>query len=71
MTHHTKEQDHILSNAAKTNLAAIQGVAKDLWKQTPMASCVWKSIRSRDIPKQIRNFLWKGIHGKYKIGSYW
>jgi len=44
---------------------------KELWGMTPSPQQLWRSIRSRDIPKNIRNFLWKCLHGSYKIGSYW
>lgn len=38
---------------------------------TPTSEVVWLSIRHRDIPKSIRGFLWKSLHGAYKIGEFW
>ena len=57
--------------ATKTNVATMQSATKELWGMTPTPHQLWKSIRSRDIPKNIRNFLWKCLHGSYKVGSYW
>lgn len=55
----------------KANLAAIQFATKELWNMTPTPHQLWKSIRSRDIPKNTQNFLWKSLHSSYKVGSYW
>ncbi|TFK80201.1 hypothetical protein K466DRAFT_578992 [Polyporus arcularius HHB13444] len=32
---------------------------------------LWKSIRSTDISRKARVFLWKSIHDAYGIGGYW
>jgi ribonuclease HI len=32
---------------------------------------IWRSIRSKDLPRQIRFFLWMLTHDGYKVGSYW
>ncbi|KIN97505.1 hypothetical protein M404DRAFT_160225, partial [Pisolithus tinctorius Marx 270] len=37
---------------------------------TPLAAKVWKSIRNKDVPRNLCNFLWKSLHGCYKIGEY-
>ena len=42
-----------------------------LWDATPTPPQLWKSTRSRDIPKNVRNFLWKCLHNRYKISTYW
>ncbi|KAI5986632.1 hypothetical protein EDD15DRAFT_2389828 [Pisolithus albus] len=38
---------------------------------TPLESDIWKSIKKKDIPRSIRGFLWKCLHGCYKIGDFW
>ena len=58
-------------NATRINMAATKYVTNGLWGMTPTPPQLWKSIRSRDIPKNIRNFLWKCLHNSHKIGSYW
>jgi len=54
-----------------TNIGlAIQaaGDAAGVW---PTPARVWSSIRSRDIHRPTREFLWKLIHGAYKVGAFW
>ncbi|KIO13785.1 hypothetical protein M404DRAFT_943494 [Pisolithus tinctorius Marx 270] len=42
-----------------------------MWGSTPQAADLWKSIRDKDIPVKVCNFLWKCLHGCYKISEYW
>jgi hypothetical protein len=44
---------------------------KDLSGHLPTNSTIWKSIRSRDLTRNIRDFLWKNIHRAHKCGAYW
>lgn len=37
----------------------------------PTDAAIWKSIRDKDISRNISDFLWKSIHGAYKVGKYW
>ncbi|KAG2088266.1 uncharacterized protein F5147DRAFT_748446 [Suillus discolor] len=39
--------------------------------ETPTNDQVWRSLRSLDTPKNIWGFLWKSLHGAYKIGEFW
>ena len=65
-------QKHYSPKASLTNnIIATQRSVKDLWEATPTPPQLWKSTRSRDIPNNIRNFLWKCLHNKYKISAYW
>ncbi|KAJ7913642.1 hypothetical protein B0H13DRAFT_1612394, partial [Mycena leptocephala] len=32
---------------------------------------IWKSIRHRDIGRNIRNLLWKSMHGAHRLGKWW
>ncbi|KAJ7481429.1 hypothetical protein B0H11DRAFT_2419616 [Mycena galericulata] len=32
---------------------------------------IWKSIRHKDITRQIKNFLWKTVHDAHRIGKFW
>ena len=47
-----------------SNITATQQSVKDLWDATPTPPQLWKSIRSCDIPKNIRNFI-------RKLGKCW
>ncbi|KAK7028713.1 hypothetical protein R3P38DRAFT_3394715 [Favolaschia claudopus] len=37
----------------------------------PSDATIWRSIRSTDISRVIRNFLWKGMHDCFRIGLFW
>ncbi|KAJ7089041.1 hypothetical protein C8R43DRAFT_908634 [Mycena crocata] len=60
---HRKETD--------MNINIIQNAIKMTYKKTPTVAAIWKSIRHPDISRQIRNFLWKVIHGANRVGKYW
>jgi len=65
-------QKYYVPKASLTsNIVAAQQSIRLLLDITPSPPQLWKSIHSRDIPKNIRNFLWKCLHNKYKIGPYW
>ncbi|KIN99350.1 hypothetical protein M404DRAFT_155503 [Pisolithus tinctorius Marx 270] len=42
-----------------------------MWGSTPPTADLWKSIRDKDIPVKAHNFLWKCLHGCYKVSEYW
>lgn len=41
----------------------------------PGADCeekdIWRGLRAKDIRRPVADFLWKGIHGAHRIGSFW
>ncbi|KZP20043.1 ribonuclease H-like protein [Athelia psychrophila] len=37
----------------------------------PTDAVIWRALRSPDIARNIRNFLWKTTHQLQKIGDYW
>lgn len=39
--------------------------------RAPMAAQVWVSIRHKDFPRQVKNFLWKSLHSTHHIGKFW
>ncbi|KAJ7806269.1 ribonuclease H-like protein [Mycena leptocephala] len=53
------------------NIRATQEAVKLLYKKKPTAAAIWKSIRNQDISHQIKNFLWKTIHGAHRIRKFW
>jgi hypothetical protein len=32
---------------------------------------IWKGSENKDIPKKIRQFIFKSLHGAHRIGKYW
>ncbi|KIO07040.1 hypothetical protein M404DRAFT_137520 [Pisolithus tinctorius Marx 270] len=74
--HHALIAHHAAGNPdvkrqTKVNLALTQHAVRCLWGNTPPEPQIWKSVRNKELPRNIRNFLWKSIHGCYKIGEYW
>ncbi|KAF9234528.1 hypothetical protein BU15DRAFT_52534 [Melanogaster broomeanus] len=53
------------------HLAITKYAVSDISGTTPTEPQIWNSLRDRDIPRAIRNFLWKVLHNAYKIGEYW
>lgn len=57
--------------ATITQLDITRYAVKDLSGNLPTDPRIWLSIRSKDITRSIRNFLWKNLHKAYKCGPYW
>ncbi|KAJ7448876.1 hypothetical protein B0H11DRAFT_1743987 [Mycena galericulata] len=53
------------------NMAYAKSAAADANGNTPPASKVWSSVKHKDIPRNIRFFLWMLIHDAYKVGYHW
>ncbi|KAJ7177487.1 hypothetical protein C8R43DRAFT_1118478 [Mycena crocata] len=64
-------RDQVHRRATDENVLAVQTAIKSAFGKTPTAATVWKSIRSKDISRQVRNFLWKTLHGANHVGKYW
>ncbi|KAJ7770093.1 hypothetical protein B0H16DRAFT_1777204 [Mycena metata] len=64
-----KEKVH--RKATGENVLATQEATKALFKNTPTEKMIWKSIRNKDISRQVRNFMWKTLHGAHRIGKFW
>ncbi|KAJ7805957.1 ribonuclease H-like protein [Mycena leptocephala] len=58
-----------LTTEANTKL--IQTSTHECYGFLPTTQQIWKSIRHKDFTRQIRNFLWKTIHGAHRTGKYW
>ncbi|KAF8902958.1 hypothetical protein CPB84DRAFT_1678379 [Gymnopilus junonius] len=53
------------------NIALIRTAAKESFGKLPSPSAIWKSIRQKDISRNIRYFLWMTIHNAYMVGRNW
>ncbi|KII84387.1 hypothetical protein PLICRDRAFT_74436, partial [Plicaturopsis crispa FD-325 SS-3] len=45
--------------------------AKDISNKLPTDSRIWRSIKSKDIARNIREFLWKCLHNAFRCGKWW
>ncbi|KAJ7851352.1 RnaseH-domain-containing protein [Mycena leptocephala] len=50
---------------------SLQAAIKDAFSFHPKSPTIWKSIRCRDIGRNIRNILWKSMHGAHRLGKWW
>ena len=57
--------------ATQRTLDKIKTATKEIFGETPTDEAIWKSLRHKDITKKIQDFLWKQIHGIYKLGNFW
>ncbi|KAJ7714014.1 ribonuclease H-like protein [Mycena metata] len=57
--------------ATNRNVSAVQEELKTQYVHAPTPATIWKSLRNKDITRQIRTFLWKAMHGAHRIGKFW
>jgi hypothetical protein len=53
------------------NLERIRCSIEDEFNYQPTDSAIWTSIRSKNIHRLMRNFLWKSMHNIFHVGSFW
>ncbi|EJD40384.1 hypothetical protein AURDEDRAFT_22438, partial [Auricularia subglabra TFB-10046 SS5] len=61
------------SRGRKETNANIDQIKKDLRMycgHVPTTTQIWRGLRSKDLSRQVKNFLWKAVHGAHKIGNY-
>ncbi|KAJ7923120.1 ribonuclease H-like protein [Mycena leptocephala] len=49
----------------------VRTAIKDTFSFHPKSPTIWKSMRHWDIGRNIRNFLWKSMHGAHRLGKWW
>ena len=54
-----------------TNVERTQSDIEQHFQLRPSPKAIWKSIRSKDISRNIRDFLWKTMHNAYMVGKFW
>ncbi|KAJ7643412.1 hypothetical protein DFH06DRAFT_999150 [Mycena polygramma] len=64
-------REKISRKATDNNVKQVQMAIRDEFRNQPTIAQIWKSIRHKDINRQIRNFLWKTLHSAHRIGKYW
>lgn len=57
--------------STETNLERIRCCIKDISNYSPPDKQIWRSLRSRDIQRITRNFLWKCVHNTFRVGRFW
>ena len=69
--HHLTNQGLIDWKATSQNVERVKIATKELFEITLMEKVIWVSIRHKDVLKKIRDFLWKHMHGIYRLGNFW
>lgn len=67
----SKYQQMLKRRATTRNMELAKGATSDEEGNAPPSEAIWRSIRHKDIPRNIRFFLWMLIHDGYKVGSHW
>ncbi|KAJ6585852.1 hypothetical protein B0H19DRAFT_1321696 [Mycena capillaripes] len=66
-----EQKERVSRKTTDDNVNHIQTAVHEAFGYRPTTAQIWKSIRHKDIARQIRNFLWKTMHGAYRLGRYW
>ncbi|KAG1818841.1 ribonuclease H-like domain-containing protein, partial [Suillus variegatus] len=53
------------------NLDITRYAIQTLTRHLEEDATIWKGCRNKDLPCKIQQFLYKAIHGAYRIGEYW
>jgi len=67
-----KRQKHTIPRkGTEVNIERVQSGVEHHFQLRPSPKAIWKSIRSKDISRNIRDYLWKAMHNAYRLGKYW
>ncbi|KAJ7605710.1 hypothetical protein DFH06DRAFT_1150446 [Mycena polygramma] len=55
----------------EANIKLVQDAGLLQRGKTPTIASIWKSVRHKDLSRQIKTFLWKSIHGAHRVGKFW
>ncbi|KAH9849654.1 hypothetical protein C2E23DRAFT_784043 [Lenzites betulinus] len=58
-------------HTTERNIEMIKAAMREDYKHDPTTATIWRAIWAKDVGKRAAAFLWKAIHGAYKVGSYW
>ncbi|KAJ6469855.1 hypothetical protein C8R45DRAFT_778037, partial [Mycena sanguinolenta] len=53
------------------NLDRMRCSIKEVSNYIPTDEAIWTSLRSTDIQRKTRNFLWKCVHNIFRLGDFW
>ena len=68
---HLTSRERVGRRATRQNVEKVKIAAKEIFEVTPMEKAIWESIRHKDVSRKVRDFLWKHMHGIYRLGSFW
>ena len=53
------------------NLELTKNAIKELTTTHETSNAIWKGIRKRTIRPRVQQFLFKSLHGAYRVGNFW
>ena len=59
------------SNRSRINLERARATLKDVTKNEISNTQLWMKCRHPDIRRPVQNFLFKAMHGAFRIGQFW
>ncbi|KZV95713.1 hypothetical protein EXIGLDRAFT_610125 [Exidia glandulosa HHB12029] len=54
----------------RVNLNSVKIAVQRQNGSAPTEDQIWTAIKSRDLSRNVRNFLWKALHSGHKVGGY-
>ncbi|TFK56225.1 ribonuclease H-like protein, partial [Heliocybe sulcata] len=57
--------------ATLINLDIIRHAVNEYCGILPTDEMIWKSLRHKDLPRNIQDFNYKAVHGAYHVGPWW
>jgi ribonuclease HI len=57
--------------ATMNNLNIARHTIQEMTDQLENDAALWNGCRNKDFPRKIHQFLYKAMHGVYRIGDYW
>ncbi|KAJ7724824.1 hypothetical protein DFH07DRAFT_871826 [Mycena maculata] len=64
-------RDKPMRKSTTSNLDRIRCSVAKVFEYLPTDSAIWTSLRSNNITRPSRNFLWKSLHDIYHVGFFW
>ena len=68
---HLTSTEDVKCLAARQSIKKVKSAVREIFGETPTDEGIWRSIRHKDITRKIRDFLWKHMHGIYRLGKFW
>ncbi|KAI0355139.1 RnaseH-domain-containing protein, partial [Trametes cingulata] len=58
-------------SSTKANMNAVRNALHEKTGISVTENAVWTLLRKDPVQRKVRDFLWKALHGAYRVGRYW
>lgn len=66
-----EEKTYLQRKTATEMLDRTRYAVEDLSGYLPSDEIIWKATQHKDTTRRIRDFIWKTMHGAYRVGKWW